>query len=96
MHIATSPYMSIIIDTMNKYVAGLTTLETNMHMLSDELDRGAQAVYQNTMEARVRFQKDVTLQYMDTITDYRAWHRFAIVNHHEDLKELALQEFSEL
>lgn len=96
MHIATSPYMSIIVDTMHRYVTGPTTLKTKMHMLSDNLDRGAQAVYPNAMEARVRFQKDVTLQYMDTITDYRAWHQFATVDHHEDVEELVFQEFSEL
>ena len=55
MHIATSPYMSIIVDTMHKYFVGPTTLKTKMRMLSDELDRGAQAVYPDAMEARVRF-----------------------------------------
>lgn len=66
--------MSIFVEIMHKYVAGPTTLKTKMCMLSDELDRGAQAVYLDAMEARARFQKDVTLQYMDTIMDFRAWH----------------------
>ena len=65
-----------------------------MHMLSDELDRGAQAVYLDAMEARVRFQKDVTLDYTDTITDYRSWHHFTVVDHHEDVEELDFPWFS--
>ncbi len=74
MHIATSPDLEISVDTMHKYVVGPAILKTMMHMLSDELERGARAVYSDAMEARVRFQKYVTLEYMDIIADYRAWH----------------------
>ena len=57
MHIATSTDLSISVDTMHKYVSGLIALKTMMRMLSHELDRGAQAVYPDAMEARVRFNK---------------------------------------
>ena len=65
MCITTSPYLVISANTMHQYVAGLAALKEMMHMLSDELDRGAQAVYPDTMEATVRFWKDVTIDYMD-------------------------------
>ena len=55
MHIATSPNFPISADIMHKYVAGPATLKTTMHMLSYELDRGAQVVYSDVMEARVKF-----------------------------------------
>lgn len=55
MCVATSPDLTIYADIMCKYVAGLTTLRKMMHMLSDELERGAQAVYPHSMEARFRF-----------------------------------------
>lgn len=74
MHIATSPDLLISADIMHKYVVGLTALKTMMQILSNELDRGARVVYSDAMEARVRFQKYVTLEYMDTIADYRSWH----------------------
>ena len=78
----------ISVDTMHQYVTGPTALETMMHMLSNELDRGAREVYLDVMDARVNFQKDVTLKYMDTIADYQSWHQFAIVDHHEHVEEL--------
>ena len=45
---------------MHMYVVGLVSLKTMMHMLSNELDRGAKSVYLDAMEAMVRFHKDVT------------------------------------
>lgn len=45
-------------------------------------------MYPDVMEARVRFQKDITLEYMDTIAVYQSWNQFATVNHHEDIEEL--------
>jgi len=88
MRIATNLDLVISVDTMHQYVVGPEALKTMMCMLSDELDRGAQVVYPNAMEARVRFQKDVTLEYTDTIADYRAWHQFTIIGDHEDVEEL--------
>ena len=55
MCIATSPDFPINSKIMQKYVVGLATLKTMMCMLYDDLDRGAQIVYPNDMEARVRF-----------------------------------------
>ena len=52
-------------------------------------------MYLDAMEAGVHFQKDVTLEYTDTIIDYRAWHQFAIVDHCEDVKELVFQQLSD-
>ena len=74
MRIATNTNLEISADTMHQYVGGLATLKTMMHMLLDELDRGARAVYPDVMEARVRFYKYVTTEYTDTIADYQAWH----------------------
>lgn len=88
MRIATSPNLSINVDIMHKYVVGLAAL---MRMLSDKLDRGAWAVYLDAMEARVKFQKDVTLEHIDTIKDYRSWHQYVTIDHHEDVKELDFQ-----
>lgn len=59
-----------------------------MHMLLDELDRGARAVYPDSMKERVRFQKDVTTKYTDTIADYQVWHQFTTIDRHEDVEEL--------
>ena len=70
MCIATNPEFPISADIMHKYVVILAVLKTTMHMLSNELDKGAQAVYPNVMEARVKFQKYVTLEYTNTIIDY--------------------------
>jgi len=61
MCIATSSDLAISADIMQNYVIGLTTLKTMMCMLSNELDKGAQVVYPDAMEARFCFQKDVTL-----------------------------------
>ena len=88
MLIATSLDLPISADIMHKYVAGLATLKTMMHMLSYELARGARVVYLDAMEARVRFQTDVTTEHMDTIRDYRAWHQYVIVDQHEDVEQL--------
>ena len=55
MRIATSANLVISADAMHQYVVGPVTLKKMMCMLSDELDRGDQAVYLNLMEARVRF-----------------------------------------
>jgi len=79
---------------MHQYVSGLAELKTMMHMLSDELDKGAKLVYTYEMKARVHFQKDVTIDYMNTIIDYLAWHRLATVDHCEDVKELAFPQLS--
>lgn len=55
MHIATNVDIVISADTMHQYVGGSAALKTMMHMLSDELDRGARAVDLDTIEARVHF-----------------------------------------
>ena len=74
MCIAINPDLPISADIMHKYVVGLVALKTMMCMLSNELDRGARVVYLDVMEARVRFQTDVTTEHTDTIKDYRSWH----------------------
>ena len=51
-------------------------------------------MYLDCMEVRVRFQKDVTLEHMDTIVEYRSWHQCATVNHNEVVKELVFQQLS--
>ena len=53
-----------------------------MHMLSDELDRGARSMYPDAMEARFRFQTDVTTEHMDTMKDYQSWHQYVTVDQH--------------
>lgn len=55
-NVATSADLEISVDTMHQYVFGLVALKTMMHMLSDELDRGARLVYLDETEARVFFQ----------------------------------------
>jgi len=73
---------------MHKYIAGLATLKTMMCMLTNELDRGAQAVYLDVMEARFRFQMDVIIEHTNTIKDYQSWHQYVTVDQHEDVKQL--------
>lgn len=85
---ATSAYLQMSEDTMHKYVTGPTTLKTMMSMLHDELDRGSKSVYPDATKARVRFQKDVTMEYANTIVGYQAWHQFATNDHHKDVDEL--------
>jgi len=80
---------------MHQYVSGPDALKTMMHMLIDELDRGAKIVYLDATEARLRFQKDVTTEYTDTIMDYQAWHQFTTIDHHKDVEELVLPQLSE-
>ena len=74
MRIATNADLQMSTNTMHRHVASLATLKTMMHMLFDELDRGAKSVYLDVMEARVIFQRDVTTNYANTITEYQAWH----------------------
>jgi len=64
MCIATILDLVIKEDTMHKYVVHPTTLKTMMFMLLYELDRRSWVVYLDAMEVRVRFEKDVTLEYM--------------------------------
>lgn len=88
MRISTSPDSLISAGIMHKYVASPTTLKTMMRMLLDELDRGAQEVYPDSMAARVRFQTNVTAKHTDTIKDYSSWHQYVTVDQHEDVEEL--------
>lgn len=81
MCVATSANLEISANTMHQYVVGLDALKTMMHMLSDELDRCAKSVYLDATEARVRFQQDVTIKHIDTITNYQAWHQFTTIDH---------------
>ena len=64
-------------------------------MLQDELDRGSRSAYMEAMEARVCFQKYIIKLYMDTITDYQAWHQFITEDHIEDIDELIFPQPSE-
>ena len=73
MHVASIVDLEINTNTMHQHVAGPTVLQTMMCMLSDEVDRGAKSVYPDEIEARVFFQKDVTIEYIDTIRGYQSW-----------------------
>jgi len=85
MHTSTSPDLAISVEIMCKYVAGLITLKTMMNMVTDELDRGAWAMYLDAMEVSFRFQTDVTSKHMETMKDYQSWHQYVIVDQHEDV-----------
>ena len=74
MRIATNIDLAISVDTMHQNVVGLATLKTMMCMLSDELDKGAKSMCLDATKARVHFQKDITIEYTNTIIDYQAWH----------------------
>lgn len=56
MRVATNADLEISAHTMHQYVFGLTALKSMMHMLVDELDRGARSVYSDAMKVRVQFQ----------------------------------------
>jgi len=88
MCMVTNTHLEIDTDAMHQYVASLATFKAMVCMLSNELDRGAISVYPDAMEARVHFQRDVTIEHTDTITDDQAWHQFATIDHHNDVKEL--------
>jgi len=77
MRIANIIDLEISRNTMHQYVVGLATLKTMIHMLSDELDRDTKPVYPNETEEKFHFQKDVTIEVIDTIIDYQAWHQFS-------------------
>jgi len=94
MHIGTSADLAISVDTMHQYVTGLITLKKMMQMLLDELKRGDRAMYLNATEARVLFQKYVTIEYTNTIPNNRASHQFATINCHEDFEQLVLPQLS--
>ena len=55
MRIATNADLQMRENTMHQYVSRLPALKTKMHMLYDELDRGAKSVYPDATEARVHF-----------------------------------------
>lgn len=67
MHINTSLDLPISANIMHKYISSLATLNTMMHMLTNNLDRGARVVYPNSMEGRFRFQTDVTVEHTNTL-----------------------------
>ncbi len=95
MCMVTSTHLEISIDTIHQYVASLATLKTMMHMLSDELDRGAISMYLDATKARVHFQQDVSFEWVDIIMDDQDWNQFTIVDHHEDVEELVFPQLSE-
>lgn len=80
MCMITGTHLKINTDTMHQYVSGLAALKTMMHILSNELDRGSILVYSNETEVRVFFQKDVTIECMNTIMDDQI---LASVHHHQ-------------
>jgi len=55
MRVATNANLANSVETMHQYAASLAAPKTMMHILSDELDRGAKAVYADATEARVHF-----------------------------------------
>jgi len=81
MHMVTSMHLEIDTDTMDQYVASPTTLKTMMCMLSNELEKGAISVYPNATKARVFFQRDVTIECIDTIMNDQSLHQFATIDH---------------
>ena len=90
---ATNPDLPISVNIMHKYVSGPATLKTMMCMLTDKLDRGAQAVYPDAMEARFRLQTDVTAEHTDTLKYYQSWHQYVTVDQHEDVEQLDFYSF---
>jgi len=95
MRIAPSADLQMSADTMHQYVVGPDALKTMKRMLYDKLDKGAKSLYPNATEARVRFHKNVTTEYANTITNYQAWHQFATTIHQEDVDELVFPQLSE-
>ena len=61
-----------------------------MHILLDELERVVWAVYPDGMEARFRFQTNVTVEHINTIKDYQYWHQYVTVDQHEDVEQLEI------
>jgi len=59
---------------MHQYIVGSTELKIMIHMLSNELEKDAKLVYPDVTEGRVHFQKNFTIEYMDTIKKYLTWH----------------------
>jgi len=53
----TITHWKIDIDTMNQCVSSLAGPKKTMHMLADELDRGATTMHPVAMEVRVHFSK---------------------------------------
>ena len=70
MCIATSLDLPISANIMHKYVVDPAALKTMICILLEKLDRGARAVYRDAMEARVKFQIDVTAEHTNAIKDY--------------------------
>lgn len=52
-------------------------------------------MYPDATETRVCFQKDVTTEHVETITDYQAWHQFPTIDHLKDVEELVFPQLSE-
>ena len=44
-------------------------------------------MYPDAMEARFRFQMDVTTKHIDTIRDYQSWHKYVTIDQHEDVEQ---------
>jgi len=57
MREATSDELQLSEEKMQKYIGGLATLDTMLHMLQDELERGFRTIYLEAMEARAHFEK---------------------------------------
>ena len=52
MCIAASANLQMSVDIMHTYVAGLVALKTMIHMLHEEMDRGARSVYLDDTKER--------------------------------------------
>jgi len=57
-----------------KYIGGPVMVNTMLQILQDELDKGSKTIYLETMEERVRYQKDTIKQYGDIIEWYQSWY----------------------
>lgn len=66
--------MATSVDNMEMYIVHPTMLKTKFHMLQVELNRGSKTIYPEGMEARVRFPKDFTEEYTETISHYQGWY----------------------
>jgi len=80
---------------MHQYVIGLAALKTMIRMIYEELDRGAKSVNLDATEARFHFQKDVIMDYANTIIDYQAWNHLATIDHQENVNELVFPQLPE-
>ena len=77
---------------MQRYISGLTTIKTMLHMLQDELDKDFRTISPEAMEESVFFDKDVIKQYGDIIEQYQASYQFVNEDHCKEVTELVFPQ----